>query len=280
LAKLIYQWVTTPKEQKGLGMAKYFSHPESTFDEAVATTFADCNEVYYILEVFFGRAGYKVRPELVRVDPDGNVILHVTAKVQIGKKDYLVDPLYHSFDAQHREHTPMNHQQLWAFSFINRAAVDIGKNRFVNRSDEYLKKAEWIDPYNPYVYLSRAWNFAGSRPPQLEKSKQELEKADQVAPKFGETYGHWGFFYNRQQDFKQAIHYYRKSLGAEPRERKTRIQFIQVLACDGQEEAAKNELKILYDSYGDQWSSGEQQEYQRLENWLSDQIKTKSCGKN
>jgi tetratricopeptide (TPR) repeat protein len=279
LAQEIFQWVTKAKEHGGMGMAQHISYPESTFDEAVSTTHADCTEIYYILDVFFKRAGFLVRPEFVRVDPSGKTILHVVAALTIGQRTYLVDPLFHSFNAQHREHTPMSYRQLLGFAWINRSALETRKNRFMNRANEFLTRAQWIDPQNPFVFLSWAWRYSAQEPPDFDKARQAMERAEQIAPKFGETYGHWGFYFDQRGNFKKAIEYYRKSLQAEPRETKTRIQLVQALACDGQEKSAQQELQILYDSYGDQWSLDEQQEYQRLKNWLTHQIETKSCGK-
>lgn len=279
LAKEIYNWVIRAKTQGGLGIAQHVSFPESNFDEAVQTTYADCTEVFFVVDVFYKRAGFMVKPEFVRVDPNGKAILHVVARLEIGDQAFLVDPLYHSFDAKHREHTPMSYRQLLGFAWINRSALETRRNRFANRADEYLSIAQWIDPQNPYVFLSWAWRYSAHETPQFAKAKQALEQAEKIAPNFGETYGHWGFYFDQKGDFKKAIEYYRKSIQAEPRESKARIHLVQALGCAGQEKEAQQELQLLYDSYGDQWSLDQQQEYQRLENWLSHQIKTKSCGK-
>jgi tetratricopeptide (TPR) repeat protein len=173
----------------------------------------------------------------------------------------------------------MGYRQLLGFAWINRSALETRKNRFMSRANEFLLRAQWIDPQNPYVFLSWAWRYSAQNPPEFDKAKQALEQANKIAPKFGETYGHWGFYFDKKGDFKKAIEYYRKSLQAEPRETKTRIHLIQALGCNGQGQEAQQELQNLYDSYGDQWSLDQQQEYQRLENWLSFQIKNKNCGK-
>lgn len=277
MARAIYQWTIRPKREGGMGMAEYQGHPEFTFDQAVRSNLSDCTEVYYILENLGQRAGYSVRPHLVRVDAEGNVVLHVAAGVKVGKKEILVDPLYRRFDAQHRLHTPMNHLQLLSAFESNRGGVAAKKRKY-REAKEHYERAILIDPYNAVARLNLANFLIGAGPAKSREALAALEQVRKLAPGWNLYWMDRGLYHDRQGDFTQAVTDLEKALQLEPRERATRVHLVQALACAGRIQEAQAQLKALYDSYGERWSLQERGEYQRLENWLAHQIKTRSCG--
>ncbi len=110
---------------------------------------ANCSEWFSIFKFSFERAGLSVKPVFVFESANGDRSEHIATLFQHAGQNYLMDPLYHSFETRHRQWLPVTLREFWAWHFNNEAQLITDPNR---RTDmiRLFERAEQLDASNPH----------------------------------------------------------------------------------------------------------------------------------
>ena len=141
IARGLYNWIISE-----LGVSPVNRVEEQGLLASLENRQANCSEFFSIFKFAFARAGLELNPVFVFESVNGDRSEHVAALFQFGGQNYVMDPLYGSFNVQHRRWLPLSLREFWAWHFNSRA--ELSSNR--NEVRVFFQRAESLDPSNPH----------------------------------------------------------------------------------------------------------------------------------
>ncbi len=144
MARGLYHWLTFE-----LGINPVNNVEEQSLLASLENHRANCSRWFSNFKFAFERAGLEVRPVFVFESANGDRTEHIATLFQYAGQNYLMDPLYYSFEAQHRRWVPLSLREFWAWHFNNEAYLieDPARRTEMIR---LFERAEQLDPHNPH----------------------------------------------------------------------------------------------------------------------------------
>jgi len=208
IAQGLYNWVT---EEWGVSPINQIE--ENGLLNSLENRRANCSEFFSIFKIIFERAGLQVAPIFVFESATGDGQTHIASLFQYQGRNYLMDPLYHSFHAAHRNWVQISLREFWAWHFNNRAFL-AAELQNLDEMNRLFQRAESLDPYNPHfpnnfgLKLQERGNFASA--------EQAYQRALQIDPNFIEPYINLGALFIEQEEPREALIYLQKGLQRAP----------------------------------------------------------------
>jgi len=199
VARGLFDWI-----MNGLGMSFVSSIEEQGLMPSLLNRRANCSECFSILKFAFSKLGLEVSPVFVFESATGDRAEHVATMLSYGGHSYLMDPIYHSFDAQHRQWSPLSLREFWAWHYNNRAFLLHGLHRRAE-AERLFARAEQLDPYNPHFPNNLGLKMEEMHEPNA--ARQAYLRAIQIDPRFIEPYVNLSALMIDQRQNRQAVNH-------------------------------------------------------------------------